>query len=48
VAQGKSEDDVRNWISAAYNNLEEKDYDEDDDLVLELLPEDNIDSVTLN
>ena len=44
MAQGKSEDDVRNWISAAYNNLEGEDYDEDDDLVLELLPEDNIDS----
>ena len=37
VAQGKSEDDIRNWISAAYNNLE------GDDLVLELPPEDNID-----
>ncbi|CAH1771508.1 7982_t:CDS:1, partial [Entrophospora sp. SA101] len=43
VAQDKSENDVKSWINAAYNTLEEED-DENNDLILELLPENNDDS----
>ncbi|CAH1769588.1 7493_t:CDS:2, partial [Entrophospora sp. SA101] len=43
VAQDKSENDVRSWINAAYNTLEEDD-DENNDSILELLPENNDDS----
>ncbi|CAJ0922853.1 21443_t:CDS:2 [Entrophospora sp. SA101] len=39
----KSENDVRSWINAAYNTLEEDD-DENNDSILELLPENNDDS----